>query len=715
VEAQRERDALLAGLFLALASLDSWFFTIFLGMWTVLAIGYSLVANRKRWSWKVGRLLFLTAVTAGVLVAPFLIPVIADSVSGSVESALAYYADEKSTDLLAFVVPGSGHPLLSPYTRPVYERFEHWRPAFLGYSALALALYAVTVCRRRSLLWLLSGLIFAALAMGTRLHIYGVEYPAIPLPYRTLIDVLPVLKIIRQTNRFNVMVTLSLAVLVGLACADIIPRVVAPFSGPGQASSRLAGRVGGSVTALVSALVLFEYLAVPCPLSPSKVSPFYHALEKEGMDRAGEALSSDEIHATQAAEFAILELPIDDFHSRYYLYPQTLHHKKLVNGYVARAPTGAQAFIRSHPLIKALQIQMEVDPALHDVEKEIGLLAANDIRYVVIHKQALPPQPPVDEAVLASWRALFGPDPAYEDQEIVVYRTRLAPGYSRTPILQFSDQLGVMELRTRRTRLQGVHRVDQALTVDLTWKALNDLDRAYVCSLSLVGPKGEILTQMEAEVISPRFPTSRWSRGVVVADQYAISLDPSLPAGEYVLSIEVVGVPEGEELEAIDTPIRIDGDARPLVPALDDVQFPAYVNFGGEMRLLGYTPRQHGDRLAIDVYWQALRATHKEYKIFVHLLGPVEPTLLGPVEQAIVAQHDAMPRDWSYPTSLWARRQVFVDRIELDITGVAPGAYRLAIGVYEPEGERLPALGADGQPIPDRRAILDEAIKVDKP
>ena len=99
-------------------------------------------------------------------------------------------------------------------------------------------------------------------------------------------------------------------------------------------------------------------------------------------------------------------------------------------------PPGTLSYIRGQPLIKHLHLQMEVDPGLLDVERQIGLLAANDIRFIVIHKQALPPQPPVDEAVLAGWRAILGPEAHYEDDEIAVYRTRLAPGQGTDPILQ---------------------------------------------------------------------------------------------------------------------------------------------------------------------------------------------------------------------------------------------------------------------------------------
>ena len=457
--------------------------------------------------------------------------------------------------------------------------------------------------------------------------------------------------------------------------------------------------------ALAGALVLFEYLAIPCPLSPARVSPFYHALAREEGD------------------FAILELPVDDFHSREYLYPQTVHQKKLVNGYVARTPAGTQAFMRSQLLIKALQVQMEVDPALHDIPAEIGLLAANGIRYVIVHKQPLPPQPPVNPEVLASWQALLGPHPVYEDKELAAYRTRLPPGYSLAPILRFGDELGLIDVQTRRTQLLPGQLVrpgaGQFLTVDLTWRALRDLDQDFACTLSLIGPAGTVASSAP-EVISPQYPTGSWPAGVVVAERYALPLDPALPAGDYGLAVAVRNAASGQVLGAAEHAIRVDGSARPLSAALEGMQFPAGVTFddpafppfaqapvlGGapEMRLLGYTPHQEGERLALDLYWQALRAMEVDYKIFVHLIRPDDG--------AIVAQRDGMPRDWSYPTSLWARQEVFVDRVVLDVAGVEAGRYRLAVGVYEQLSERLIALGAGGERLADDQAVFEQAIEV---
>jgi hypothetical protein len=153
--------------------------------------------------------------------------------------------------------------------------------------------------------------------------------------------------------------------------------------------------------------------------------------------------------------------------------------------------------------------------------------------------------------------------------------------------------------------------------------------------------------------------------------------------------------------------VEVAGEASPLVAALDEMEVGVGVSFGGEMRLLGYSVRQEGGELVLDMYWQALRAMEAKYKVFVHLVKGEGGK--------VVAQHDGMPREWSYPTSLWGRGEVFVDRVRLEVSGVEGGEYRLVAGVYEPGAERLEAVDRAGRVLAEEQAILDPALKVGNP
>ncbi len=666
VESKKLADALLAGLFFAFAALDCWFFLIFLGMWGVLF----LLFEWRQCNQRLVRLIVLATVVSIVLMSPFLIPVLIESGEGVLDAALDYFATEKSTDLLAFFTPSSDHPLLNRLAAPAYARFMHWRPAFVGYSIFALAVYAVPAARRKSLLWAVSGLLFAALSLGATLTINGITYPKFPMPYRWLITVLPAFKIIRQPSRFNVMTALSLGVLVGLACAHIFRRL----------KQRVSARWPNAAVILVSALVLFEYWAAPCPLLPYHVSSFYHTLAQEEGD------------------FSVLTLPLDDFYSRRAIYAQTFHHKKLLGGYLARVPPSLHSFIRSHPLLKKLQIRMEIDPTLHDIQAELRALAANNVRYVIIHKTAMPDGPAVEAQVQTGWRELFGPETIFEDREIVVYRI---PSYDAIPIHTFG-KLGVSDIRARRVRLAPTAETEW-LAVNMLWTSTDKLEQTYIISLSLNNANGVTVSGTETTIISSHYPTHRWPAGVAVIERMMLPLESLLPDGEYDLNFIVTDEATGTTLGERTTTLSLNADAILLTPALADMSFPSQITFGDQMRLLGYTPQQDREELIVQLYWQSLQTMNKDYKIFVHLLD---------ADGAIVAQHDTMPRNWSYPTSMWSRQEIFVDRIVINIAEVEPGAYRLAVGVYEPEAGRLTASDADGQPIQDNRPILRETVEI---
>ncbi|MBN1933569.1 MAG: glycosyltransferase family 39 protein [Anaerolineae bacterium] len=679
VERKRIADALWAGIWAAIALLDCLFFPIFLALWGLVWAVWSLIVERECWNRRLFLLGGLTVVVAALLAAPVLIPLALDAGQGSTEAALGYYEGEKATDLLSFVLPSLQHPLLGQLVEPIYAQFQHWRPGFLGYTTLVLGSWGAIKGRRKGALWLASFLLFVLLALGGTLTINGVEYQKIPTLYGLVTRALPALNIIRQASRFNVMVIFSLSVLAGLG-------VSAAIDGRG-AVDRAPVRRGWLVAGALGALILFEYLALPCPTQAAAVSPFYTQLAQE------------------AGDFAILELPLDDFYSRRSLYAQTIHGKRLVNGYLARIPAGAHDFIQGNALLKKLFIRMEVDPRLTDIQREIDLLAANGVRYVVIQKRPLPPHPAVDAGVQAAWRRVFGPQPFYEDDDIAVFKLRpvrqIDPGIA-TPI---NDDLALVQVQTRRVVVIG----RQMLVLDLLWTARRKMDRDYSCQLHLVDEQGS--TTKSYDLISPHFPTSHWTPGVMVAERYALPpIDASLgytssaPPGEYLLGVSV----SDSVVETAQTVhIVVPEETVLLNPALAEMQVEADVTFGNRLRLIGYTPVQTGDQLTLDLYWQALAAMSTDYKVFVHLLDPATGE--------IAAQRDWMPRNWSYPTSLWDRQELFIDRMTLDVSGVAAGQYRLAVGVYEPDGDRLAAVDAQGQAAPDNRALLLQLVEVKAP
>jgi hypothetical protein len=138
------------------------------------------------------------------------------------------------------------------------------------------------------------------------------------------------------------------------------------------------------------------------------------------------------------------------------------------------------------------------------------------------------------------------------------------------------------------------------------------------------------------------------------------------------------------------------------IPDAEDVN----AVFGDELRLLEYQVHLEEQRLNLTLYWHAQRRMHVDYKVFVHVLNPRT--------DIPVAQDDAMPRRWAYPTTLWWPGEVVDDRIPIPLGTVPDGNYRIAVGVYDPvSGERLPLINGRGQLISDGRLVLEEVVELD--
>jgi hypothetical protein len=99
------------------------------------------------------------------------------------------------------------------------------------------------------------------------------------------------------------------------------------------------------------------------------------------------------------------------------------------------------------------------------------------------------------------------------------------------------------------------------------------------------------------------------------------------------------------------------------------------------------------------LYWQAQQAIERSYKVFVHLVDPATNT--------IVAQSDAAPRQWAYPTTWWQAGEVVAETIELPLDTTTTGARLLRLGLYDEEtGVRLQMQDPNGIAVPDNAFVI---------
>ena len=263
-------------------------------------------------------------------------------------------AAASSMDLLAPFVYG-GHWRFAVWTAPYWQHLAgniHESSLHLGWSVLAALGYLAWNRRRIErpgiAPWLTIAVLFAALALGPTLRIWGRPLVALPMPYDLLAAMLPPLRLAGAVARFFVMTYLAAGVLLALAYPLLRRRVLA----------RPLCRW------LAVAALLFEYWPAPLPLTRIPVPAYVEALAAA----PGEGGVVDLVDTPPLA-----------------LYFQTVHHKPMALGYIARYPLSTVT--RGHPILVAARAA--VDPAEPSPEAATTL-ARLGFRHLVVPRTGAP-------------------------------------------------------------------------------------------------------------------------------------------------------------------------------------------------------------------------------------------------------------------------------------------------------------------------------------
>jgi len=264
-------------------------------------------------------------------------------------------------------------------------------------------------------------------------------------------------------------------------------------------------------------------------------------------------------------------------------------------------------------------------------------------------------------------------------------------------------------------------RQGEDLHLVLYWQAQQPLEKQYSVFAHLDAPP-DYTTWAGSDNLNPGgLPTSRWAPALYNRDKHTISIPTGLPPVEYLLQVGLYDKDTGKRLPILSEEEQAAGDSIPLqtVHVLRakpiNVQHLSHRDgslLGGKIELLGYEleeePMRPGEVLELTLYWQAREEIEESYIVFTHLLDR---------ERNKQGQQDSIPVEGMYPTSSWLAGQVVEDKHRISIADTAPtGSYRIAVGMYELDSlERLEAVDADGNPLPEGQIVLDTWVEVESP
>lgn len=252
----------------------------------------------------------------------------------------------------------------------------------------------------------------------------------------------------------------------------------------------------------------------------------------------------------------------------------------------------------------------------------------------------------------------------------------------------------------------------KALAVTLYWRVLARTEENYTLSVHVLGCGHQSYGARNLYPGWGNFATSVWRPGTLFRETYWVRLEERLPA-PCLGRVRVAFFLDDETLAHLpvhDAKGQPLGDAAILgrfkigAPGVASAPPPTswlgrlgegviLTNFAlSQERTLGWPPLQ------VELTWGAVAPVDRDYTVFLHLLDEAGRWVTGA---------DGPPRGGEYPTDLWEPGEVIADARALDLTGVPPGRYWVAVGMYAPENlSRLPAYDGMGQRLPGDALLL---------
>ncbi len=277
----------------------------------------------------------------------------------------------------------------------------------------------------------------------------------------------------------------------------------------------------------------------------------------------------------------------------------------------------------------------------------------------------------------------------------------IAPAYAQPP------QIAAAEAQATFTGGAGIIAVTESdlpetsviagdylhFTVDLA--VHEPFDRDWSLFVHLVSPEGIILAQRDVYPGSGSLTTSDLAIGRAWKNEIAVLIPPTTYAPQTAeVRLGWYHLPSGERMTLENGGEMLSLGEVEIHPKLSvlNVPNPQNMNFGSVIELAGYDlstlAAYPGETLELTLYWQALQPIAQDYVVFANVIDPATFTKY--------AESNAMPVQWTRPTSTWATGEIIIDTHTLTIREDAvPGVYPIELGLYLQEDgfPRLDLLG----------------------
>ncbi len=409
-EGKKWHDAALAGLFLVVQTLATWYLGLMLTVAIIVFLAVRLVVDRRTFTpvWML-TLLAVLAVSAAA-VAPFTAPYLRTHAKDPRFVRTVEETDQFSADIRDFAVASEPNlvwgTLTSGLRKTTVKRggpterslFPGLLPLLLGMAGTVLLFARGKGEERFYVRYYVSlAAVGVLLCLGTKLYFFGRSID-MPMPYHLLYYLFPGFKVIRVPARFIVLVVLALAVLSAFAVKALVMKV----------SERHRPSTAGLAALALAVLVILDVMTASLPMFPvparNDFAEVYHWLAAQPGDAPTVEIpmaAYDPRTFKAGLQYERSWLPRESMRTYY----STLHWKKLLNGYSGYIPDSYYEAVK-------------VTAGFPSIES-LAWLKVKGIKYIIVHGRQLDPNTlqrvfdySLDHKEMQSWK-VFGRDYVY--------------------------------------------------------------------------------------------------------------------------------------------------------------------------------------------------------------------------------------------------------------------------------------------------------------
>ncbi len=183
-----------------------------------------------------------------------------------------------------------------------------------------------------------------------------------------------------------------------------------------------------------------------------------------------------------------------------------------------------------------------------------------------------------------------------------------------------------------------------------------------------------------ARPYSPVYPTSQWRPGDVWRLQLPARIPAEAASGPYRFAVAITGH-AGAPFDL--SPIQLTAPQRLFTAP--PIAHPLALKFGAAIELAGYDLQPTADGLTLTLLWHALATPDADLSAFAHIED---------ASGRVAAQSDAVPADWTRPTTGWLPGEFVLDVRHLP--ALPAGEYTIYAGLADRvTGARVPTAEGD--------------------